>query len=391
MCLIPGLADGRLLIDDALMTEHDVTDAWCACGDCHHHDEPAADGVTRRGALRRAVASAAGFALASAAGTPAAVAQQSAPPAQTPVSLDPAAPAQVVFLGTNGGPIISPRRSQPSSALIVNGIVYLVDAGGDVLWQLIKAQIPMPSVRHLFITHFHSDHVAGYPALASLGWIQSPPLARLDVWGPTVRAMHRSMRSLWDGDIRSREFVAGQAKFDRVVHGHDVNLERGNHTITKVFEDRNVDVSAIRVFHGSYAEMPYANAYRFDIKSGRSAGKAVVFSGDTVPTDGMSRFARDCDLMVHEAIYLPGIEQLLQSVAPSFRDGLRKHILSTHTNVADIPKVVKNANAKRVVLSHIGPGFTPAAVWTSTAQASASAIGFNLDIAVASDLDVVTI
>jgi ribonuclease BN (tRNA processing enzyme) len=275
--------------------------------------------------------------------------------------------------------------------LVVNGIAYLVDGGGDVLWQLIKAKIPMTSVRHLFITHYHSDHVAGYPALALLGWIQTPRLNRLDVWGPTAGAMHRAMREMWKGDIASREFVEGQPKFDGLVHGHDVNLARGDHRVTKVFEDANVSVSAVRVFHGPFAEMPYANAYRFDIKSGPSAGKAVAFSGDTAPTNSLSRLAQDCDLLVHEAIYLPGIEQIVQSVDPGFRDGLREHIVTTHTNVADIPKVAKNANAKRVILSHLGPGFTPASTWVSTAQSAAAGIGYSLDIAVANDLDVVVL
>ncbi|HWH94321.1 MAG TPA: hypothetical protein VNT03_10710, partial [Baekduia sp.] len=68
MCLIPGLADGRYLIADGVIDESQAVEAWCACGQGHHgHGHPQA-GVTRRGALGRAAASAAGLAFAALAG-----------------------------------------------------------------------------------------------------------------------------------------------------------------------------------------------------------------------------------------------------------------------------------------------------------------------------------
>ena len=36
--------------------------------------------------------------------------------------------AELVLLGTGGGPRIWAARSQPASAIIVDGIVYIVDA-----------------------------------------------------------------------------------------------------------------------------------------------------------------------------------------------------------------------------------------------------------------------
>ena len=46
--------------------------------------------------------------------------------------------SELVLLGTGGGPRIWAARSQPASALIVDGAVYIVDAGDGVTSQLAK-------------------------------------------------------------------------------------------------------------------------------------------------------------------------------------------------------------------------------------------------------------
>ena len=352
MCLVPGLTDEGVSF-------HDVADA----GSMAASAPPAPESASAR---------------------------EGAP------SLDPDAPAQVVFLGTCGGPVLVPHRSQPAQALIVNGTTYLVEAGGGVLTQLTKAGIPLPSVRHIFLTHYHSDHVAGYPELAILGWIQPLSIKRLDVWGPTVRSMHRSLSALFKGDIASREHAPGaheieSRRFKDMFFGHDINLKPENRRVTKVFEDDNVRVHAVRVYHGPQAEMPYAYAYRFDVTSGRSTGRSVVFSGDTTPTEAMSRLAKDCDLLVHEVIHPEALERLIQDVEPSRRDLLREAIISIHTEVTDIPKVAKDANARRMILTHLVPAFLPPQEWIESAQRAAATLSVRLDLTVANDLDVVTV
>lgn len=49
--------------------------------------------------------------------------------------------------------------------------------------QLVRAGVPLPGIRHIFITHHHSDHNADYGNLLLLAWIaglQTP----VDAWGP---------------------------------------------------------------------------------------------------------------------------------------------------------------------------------------------------------------
>lgn len=380
MCLIPGLADGKYLVDDNVLSPDRVTEASCLCGRGEHRGHGA--GLSRREVLSGSLKAAGGAALASA------LVPVSTAGAQSPA--DPTAPPtgdDVVFLGTNGGPILSPAHAQPSAALAVNGTYYLVDAGADCMFQLQKAKIPLGRVSHLFITHNHSDHMAGYPVLAGLGRAQSPPLVRLDVWGPQQRAMHKGVLEVFAADTAARAFV-GIMPLEKNVYGHDVTLSRGSNAIKAVFEDNNVKVSAIRVDHGSFKEVPYAYGYRFDLKL---TGKSVVFSGDTAPTDRVVKLAQGADLLVHEAMFVPGVEQVVQSVDPSLRDRVRKHILDTHTDVAAIPKIAKAAGAKRVALTHYVPAFIPADVYADTAAQAAATVGYGGEILAPSDLTTVVL
>jgi ribonuclease BN (tRNA processing enzyme) len=376
MCLIPGLADGKYLTSNEFLPEELATESVCLCGPAAHaeHDH----GVSRREMVSRSLMTLGGLAMASTLAPAAAAAQAPAGSAPLDESAD-----GIIFLGTGGGPVITQRGGQPATAVRVNGIYYLVDAGADIIRQLQRAGIPLAAVRHLFITHNHSDHMAGYPALATVGWTQpAGALQRLDIWGPQQRQMHTGLLELFGPDIASREFLTGIPPFKKVVHAHEVNLPFGDRTIHPVFEDNNVRISAIRVLHGTRREMPFAYGYRFDVKA---TGKSVVFSGDTAPTDNTVKLAADCDVLVHEAMSLPGIEQLLAATDPAVRDGLRQHLVTTHTDVTVIPRIAQRAGAKRMVLTHYVPGFLPAASYLSVAQQAAAVVGYGGEVLAASD------
>lgn len=54
--------------------------------------------------------------------------------------------SQFITLGTQGGPVADPRRSQPANALVVSNDVYLIDVGDGEVQQMAKARIALGRV-----------------------------------------------------------------------------------------------------------------------------------------------------------------------------------------------------------------------------------------------------
>ena len=71
-----------------------------------------------------------------------------------------------------------------------------------------------------------------------------------------------------------------------------------------VTQDDNVKVSAIVVEHPPVTP---ALAYRFDF-----ADRSIAFSGDTARLEAVAKLAQDADVLVHEAMYVPAVEDYIR-------------------------------------------------------------------------------
>ena len=104
-------------------------------------------------------------------------------------------PTQVVLLGT-GNPPIDPDRSGPATAIVVNDTAYLVDMGAGLVRRAKSAVVDKGitgldpvKLRHVFVTHLHSDHTVGFPDLLLTPWVIGRRFP-LEVYGPTgIKAM----------------------------------------------------------------------------------------------------------------------------------------------------------------------------------------------------------
>ena len=90
---------------------------------------------------------------------------------------------RLILLGTGGGP--RPRKANSASAqvIVANDTAYVVDCGDGVARQLAFAGVPLRTLRHIFITHHHSDHNADYGNLLLLAWTAGLR-TQVDTWGP---------------------------------------------------------------------------------------------------------------------------------------------------------------------------------------------------------------
>ncbi|HEX5179617.1 MAG TPA: MBL fold metallo-hydrolase [Gemmatimonadaceae bacterium] len=263
---------------------------------------------------------------------------------------------RLILLGTAGGPRPHKTRAAPAQAIVVNDTVYVVDCGNGVARQLVFADLPLSSVRHIFITHHHSDHNADYGNLILLAWAAGLR-TRLDAWGPPpLERMTDLFFAMNATDISARTGDEGRMPLRPLVHAHDV---RGG---GPVMHDDNVRVTAAVVHH---PPMVPAFAYRFDAED-----RSIVISGDTTPSESLVALARNADILVHEALFDAASVDRLVAHVPNASD-LRRSILSHHTTAEEAGRIAAEAQVGTLVLSHLIPSEDPAvteAMWSDAAR-----------------------
>ena len=251
--------------------------------------------------------------------------------------------SRLVLLGTGGGP--RPRRSSsaPAQVIVVNEAAYVIDCGDGVARQLVLAGIPLVQLRHVFLTHHHSDHNADYGNLLLLAWV-SGLRTRVDCWGPPpLQQITTDFLEMNAYDIRTRIEDEGRIPLQPLINVHE--LKEGG----LLFEDDNVRVRAVLVDHPPVVP---AFGLRFD-----APDRSIVISGDTKPTTRLIDLARGADVLVHDALYPAAVDKLTARVPNAAT--LRKSILSHHTSAEDAGRVAKAAGVGTLVLSHLIPADDP--------------------------------
>ena len=262
---------------------------------------------------------------------------------------------RLILLGTGGGPRPRTNRVASSQVILVNGSAYVVDCGDGVARQFAAADVPLTRLRHILITHHHSDHNADYGNLILGAWTVGLN-TRVDTWGPPpLSKITRLFFEMTAYDINIRVADEGKPPLVPLVHVHELTQSG------KVFNDGAVNVTTALVTH---PPVKPALAYRFD-----TADRSIVISGDTAPSDNLIQLAKGADVLVHEAMYLPAIDRLAARVPNATR--LKEHILASHTTTEDAGRVAQAAGVKLLVLSHLIPADDPTVtdeMWIRAAQ-----------------------
>jgi ribonuclease BN (tRNA processing enzyme) len=247
----------------------------------------------------------------------------------------PARRSRLILLGTKGGPTPGRFRAPASNLLIVDGEAYVIDAPDGVASRLVLAGVNLARLKNIFITHNHSDHVAGLGALLSLAWgsgLQTP----VDIYGPAplqrLVAAHLAANAY---DIEARMAEEGRPPLVPLVHAHEI----GN---GPVMANDKVRVRSARADH--YQVVDYA--YRFD-----TPDRSFVFSGDTRPSDALIELARGADVLVHEAMLESALGTITDGNAPRLMD----HLLRSHTTTEQLGRIAQAAGVRTLVLSHLVP------------------------------------
>lgn len=245
---------------------------------------------------------------------------------------------ELILLGT-GYPYPSADRAGPSCAVMIGDKAFIVDAGRGVGMRLAAADISWSSIQSVFITHLHSDHIDGLPDLFHSSW-QFGSGRPFNLCGPKgIRKVADGILQFYESDIHIRRDLTEKLP----AEGARINT----HVIEEGIVCDIPDIVRITAFSVNHHPVESAFGYRFD-----AGQQSIVITGDTRPNSNLDRFARDADILVHEA-YVDGN-------ADSARDILRSwSIYDYHSSGREAGEAAEKADAKILVLTHLIPGNAP--------------------------------
>ncbi len=173
--------------------------------------------------------------------------------------------------------------------------VFVFDLGAGSLANFSGLKVPVTSLKKVFFSHLHADHIADYVTLMG-SYVKAGRLDPVEVWGGSsdeqanglvafVEAMEQAL--VWDYQTMLGYVPTSGAH----ATPHEVPYDS-----TEVIYERNgVTITSFPVIH----VLNGAVGYRVDY-----AGQSFVFSGDTKPTKTLVDAAEGCDLLIHET-FLP--------------------------------------------------------------------------------------
>ena len=85
----------------------------------------------------------------------------------------------------------------------------------------------------------------------------------------------------------------------------------------------------------------------------------TAFSGDTAPSEAVALIAKGTDVLVHESMYAPALEQYIKDQTangrPVKQDDFMARMKADHTPVENVGRIAQEAGVKTLVLSHLTP------------------------------------
>lgn len=260
----------------------------------------------------------------------------------------------VITLGTAGGPLPRAQRAQAANLLVVNGTPYLIDAGDGAVRRIVRAGYDFRQVDKIFITHAHSDHTNGLATLLNAQW-EYAKREPTEVYGGGVEALVKGAIAFLTPNAEVRWTEGKRVRMEEVFRGHDV-------APGVIFQDANVRVTAVENTHFNFppdspAHGKYRSySYRFD-----TPGRAVVFTGDTGPSEALAQLTKGADVLVtevnvtEEVIDLQKRNGSWQAKSADEQEAWIRHMNEEHVTPEQVGRMASAAGVKTVVLTHFTP------------------------------------
>jgi ribonuclease BN (tRNA processing enzyme) len=242
----------------------------------------------------------------------------------------------LLVLGSGG-----PRpfgRAASSYIVEVNGTPrILVDAGPGMFLRVGELNVNLEQVDTVLLTHLHIDHTGDLPGFfLSRSLTVSTSSTRFNVFGPAGGGLFPSTTRMLSLLFEKGGAWEYQKSFgaDEAIHGVDLptELTSSEHQIS---DKDGLRITAVATHHDDCPSV----AYRVDYQN-----ESITFSGDMDASalPNLTRLAKGCNLLVFHCAVLdpPNSAALLYTL---------------HTPPRKIGEAARDAQVKRLLLSHTAP------------------------------------
>ena len=264
----------------------------------------------------------------------------------------------ILLLGTQGGPVLSERRSEPATLLIVDGRPYLIDCGIGTVRRMLDADVPSQTVGTIFLTHDHPDHALGLVDVLANDFLAvdfgAGTRQEFSIYGPPetpalVRAAYDYIRIPY-GIFAAEPLGASTLLNPFKVHVIDHD--------GLVYQDDKIRVTAAENTHYQLLPAKYhasmkSYSYRFQTPYG-----VIVFTGDTGESAAVETLAKGADVLVSEVEDLGAAENAERW--PPGKSGktnvMAEHMRKEHLPMKTVGELASKAQVKAVILYHFVGG-----------------------------------
>ncbi len=211
---------------------------------------------------------------------------------------------RIIILGSSSG-MPSLSRFCSSFLLETKKGKYLFDAGEGVSFSLLRNKIDFNQINHIFITHTHTDHLAGLFLL--------------------VQMMHLAQRETPLEIYLPEEAISGVENFLRTLYlfKEKLSLRVNLHPVRPDFAFRNGEITVKPYLNRHLLgneevirEYNFPNRMQSFCFLMESKEKRIVYSGDIDSSDDLADIIFGADLLITECMH-PRLEELLSLITES--------------------------------------------------------------------------
>lgn len=275
---------------------------------------------------------------------------------------------ELQFLGTGAG---MPSKHRNTSALVVKlmqerGAFWLFDCGEATQHQMLHTTLKPRKLEKIFITHMHGDHIFGLPGLlGSRSFLDGKePLtiygpAGIEEWILTTLRLSRTILQyklniieIKEGVIfEDHQFTVEAKLLDHVIpcYGYRV-LQKPLPPVLLIEKALQLGVPKGPMLSSLKNGMDVVldtgrTIYSQEVTEDSAKGFSLAILGDTRFCQAAIELSREVDIVVHEATFDAGTEELAKPYG--------------HATITQAAQVAKDSQAKHLIVQHLSARFLP--------------------------------